>query len=376
MNQRDWQEVAGRMPEDMHLQLLATLDGLEDKKVKHKFRFSTALIAAIITVLLLTGGAFAASRLGLLDYFRGGVNPIMPLEGAEELIVADGFGSAENELAVLTVEEAAFDGKGVLVQARLAPKAENSMMYNAFEQGAPEDLYIFENEQVGENEFNFHVIGRKDGKELVGYFISANSPDVGIEGFNGGAVEQEDGSIIYRGFGQVDASLDIDTIEVRVSAWFPSDEDEGIPRVDELSVTVQIPKGGEKRYAKLEPVNSLDRVEILSGGIVFTPLQGYAVVRYHYDPLPSELMGISLHFCDAEGNRLAAGGGSSGKIDGAYYAEGEIQSFEELPERLWLEAKVVDSSVLGYIECKVTEVEEAPEVMAEYDATQIETFPN
>ena len=108
MKREDWRRAIGGAPEDFHRQLLAALDGLEERKVKNRHKYSALLIAAVLMTLL-AGGALAAAKLGVLGYFARFAEPIVPLEGAEEL-VDTGLGTVENELVKMTVEELAFDG--------------------------------------------------------------------------------------------------------------------------------------------------------------------------------------------------------------------------------------------------------------------------
>ena len=141
MNRKDMQRAFGNADDAFRLRLRQTLDGLEEKEMKKKYRLSTVLIAAVILVAVLAGAGIAASRLGIFD-FLDTANPIVPLPGAEEM-VATNLGTSENEYAVLSVEEAVFDGQGVMVKCRLTPKdAEKYAMFNAFMQGAPDDIYI------------------------------------------------------------------------------------------------------------------------------------------------------------------------------------------------------------------------------------------
>ena len=71
-------------------------------------------------------------------------DPIEPLDGAETLVSTD-LGSAENELVTLRVEEAVYDGQGVMVLARLAPKdPEQYALHNSFFLDMPEEEYLVE----------------------------------------------------------------------------------------------------------------------------------------------------------------------------------------------------------------------------------------
>lgn len=73
------------------------------------------LLIAAIAMALLAGGALAATRLGVLDYFAKFAEPIVPLEDAEGLVTT-GLGSVENALVKMTLEEVAFDSRSAVVQ--------------------------------------------------------------------------------------------------------------------------------------------------------------------------------------------------------------------------------------------------------------------
>ena len=62
--------------------------------MRKKTKFSTSLIAAALIAVLLAGAAFAASRLDIFEALNY-VDPIVPLEGADALVVAS---SGEEEL--------------------------------------------------------------------------------------------------------------------------------------------------------------------------------------------------------------------------------------------------------------------------------------
>ena len=62
MNQKDFQNIFGDAPEDFRLRLRETLDGLEEKNMKKRYKVSTVLIAAVILILALAGsGALRSS---------------------------------------------------------------------------------------------------------------------------------------------------------------------------------------------------------------------------------------------------------------------------------------------------------------------------
>ena len=155
MKRTDWQNAFGEVPEDFHLRLRSTLDGLEERDMKKRKNYTAILLAAALIVALLAGAGIAASQLGVF-HMLDSADPIVPLEGAQEL-VGTNLGSVENEMVKLTVEEAVFDGQGALVQLRIAPKDDQYVLFDSMLQDAPEEL--FETERVplelaaGEQEF-------------------------------------------------------------------------------------------------------------------------------------------------------------------------------------------------------------------------------
>ena len=116
-------------------------EGKEKRKMRKKRRIVLALALALA---LLSVTAFAASKLDLFRFMEKVRDPIEPLDGAEALVSTD-LGSAENELVTLRVEEAVYDGQGVMVLARLAPKdPEQYALHNSFFLDAPEEEYLVE----------------------------------------------------------------------------------------------------------------------------------------------------------------------------------------------------------------------------------------
>ena len=116
-------------------------EGKEKGKMRKKRRIVLALALALA---LLSVTAFAASKLDLFRFMAKARDPIEPLDGAEALVSTD-LGSAENELVTLRVEEAVYDGQGVMVLARLAPKdPEQYALHNSFFLDAPEEEYLVE----------------------------------------------------------------------------------------------------------------------------------------------------------------------------------------------------------------------------------------
>ena len=391
----------------------------EDTSVNKKFKLSTLLIAAAI-IAVIAGTAVAAGTLGIFDFIKDTANPIIPLDGAEEMVLTD-LGVSESELAVLTVEEAVFDGQGVLVKCRIAPKdTKKYAMFNSFMLDAPQDDYIVESVPVefgkgsteeysedgvltvtnmsGNPELllngepidipvnkeaalekglpvylnngtlyyadfcDTRVLGRKDGRKIIECWTDVSVGDDLIIPDNWDAQAQEDGSIVWWQSGIAYDVIDVDSIEVRVSArLYEGDKNEGAePVVNELSFT--LPRSGDERFFSIVPAGDSkgERFEILSGSITFTRVRGYLRVNYTYEQADvNEEMGITFNVYDADGDRITTGAGdASAEADenGVQWWSMEMQPFSEVPERIWLEAKVIGwDKTLGRVECKLAE---------------------
>lgn len=414
MNRRDFQRAFGDAPEDFRLRLRQTLDGLEEKEMKKRYKFSTILVAAVLMVAVLTGAGVAASQLGVFD-FLDTADPIVPLPGAEEL-VATNLGTVENDLAVLTVEEAVFDGQGVLVQMRITPKDEKYVMYNAFSTNSPlaetkleppkiaegtqeiwdwtivneeDDKRLLKDgvelpipisaEEAHENDFPVYLeegvlydamgmdmipVAKEDGRKLMDYWTGVR---VEIEGLpemeqpqyteSGSEEGQKDGSVIIRTSYFADEPLTVESVRIHCSARVSTGNyDESM---EMTGIDIVLPKSGETRKVKVLPVGDGkgERFEILPSEIVFTKVRGYFELKYKYQQVANgEEMGIDFHILDANGNRISTGGGSGWEEDGIYGWSWAMQSFEEIPETIILEAKVIgEDKTLGRVECKLVE---------------------
>ena len=67
-------------------------------------------------------------------------------------------------------------------------------------------------------------------------------------------------------------------------------------------------------------------------------------------------MGIDFRLYDGDGNRITTGAGNCTEVDGIWHWNMEMQSFAEIPETIWLEAKVIgEDKTLGRVECRLIE---------------------
>ena len=419
MKRTDWQNAFGEVPEDFHLRLRSTLDGLEERDMKKRKNYTAILLAAALIVALLAGAGIAASQLGVF-HMLDSADPIVPLEGAQEL-VGTNLGSVENEMVKLTVEEAVFDGQGALVQLRIAPKDDQYVLFDSMLQDAPEEL--FETERVplelaaGEQEFEmdgrsirivngedvrllvdgaeveipasaaealaqnlpiytadgrvyyadmeeYRVLGSRDGREILDYWplirVEGEAEDaeaLGLESFFDtlDAETQSDGSVIVWASGYAEEPLDVNALTISCGAKvYQGDE-----TIELDALTLTLPRSEVERRVRIEPVGdgTGERFKILSGSVIFTKVRAYMALDYSYEQAEKgEEMGIDFRLYDGDGNRITTGAGNCTEVDGVWHWNMEMQSFAEVPETIWLEAKVIgEDKILGRVECRLVE---------------------
>lgn len=134
--------LSGLQPDPWLAQrLLAGEEKNMDINRSYKVSMIRRAILIVAALLALSAIAFAATKLNLFSSMTRYTNPIVPLDGAEEL-VETGLGSAENEWATVTVEEAAYDGQGAMALVRITPKEpEKYALLNDLLMDTPEDEY-------------------------------------------------------------------------------------------------------------------------------------------------------------------------------------------------------------------------------------------
>lgn len=375
MKESDWQNLFGKAPASFLNQVDGALKRLEEDNMKRRYKLSAVLIAAALTVVLVAGAAIAATNLRLFELLDT-AEPIVPLEGAEEMIVTD-LGTVENELVRLDVEEAVYDGRGAMVKMRLIPKdPEHYALLHEMLQDTPEAVYDIRREEHEDGSGSMWILGRKDGKTILNYAPSiqvtgldpenaeAEGQELFFDSWN--AEEEPDGSVIIWGSGFAEGPMPEQlkltfscnlSIRGQVDASGRAEREE-LP-MDELTVTID--QCAQEQRAQLVPVGngSGERFQMLSGSAAYTKVQGYLSMTYTYEQAEGEEMGITLKLYDAEGKAIHLGSGSTyletGDQGDTYYREvREMQSFDELPETLWVEAKVIgEDKTLGRVECKV-----------------------
>lgn len=410
----------------IHEALADLPEGKGKKKVKKKI--STGFILAAV-LLTLSAVGIAATRLNLFSDMTRYANPIVPLDGAEEL-VETGLGSAENEWATVTVEEAAYDGQGVMVLAKITPKEpEKYALFNDMLMDAPKDEYEIEAVQDGpraienpylqftyyneKDEQNVEIINeenrkqllingtevplpesldealesgilpvylednilywadsssyakvtRRDGKEILGFepdlYPQGKGEGILTGGMTSDAEAQNDGSVLVWCDGYAEKTLpDVLDLNLRVILQVGDD-------TRSLDIPFTLMKGEAERTARYVPEGDGwigDHVKVREVNVRFTKVRAYLTLDYDYEEQPNEPMGVWLHPYDAEGNAITTGSGSGGGPGdedelGFYRQCEEMQSFDEIPDEIVLEAKVIGGDSLGQCVCRLVKSE-------------------
>ncbi len=121
---RRLQNACPAMPEAFHRRILSAIDQLGDGKAAERRRFSAALIAALIGVLLLAWLAYAATRSGLLDSLFHGKKPP---EAAQELLAQPDL-SVEHGGVRLTVDEYLLEGNSLHMRVTFTSDLDETLL--------------------------------------------------------------------------------------------------------------------------------------------------------------------------------------------------------------------------------------------------------
>ena len=212
----------------------------------------------------------------------------------------------------------------------------------------------------------YRVLGSRDGREILGYWplirVEGETEDaeaLGLESFFDtlDAETQADGSVIVWASGYAEEPLDVNALTISCGVKvYPGDE-----TIELDALTLTLPRSEAERRVRIEPMGdgTGERFKILSGSIAFTKVRGYMQLDYSYKQAENgEEMGIDFRIYDADGKRITTGSGSSAPdADGStYHLVCEMQSFAEVPDSIWLEAKVIgEDKTLGRVECRLIE---------------------
>ena len=199
----------------------------------------------------------------------------------------------------------------------------------------------------------FRILGRRDGRKTIDYWVSAYTGGDRLEIDTYNAEGQADGSVLVWASGFAGGELDAEEIEVHLMGEICVEGEDMM--LDEIAFT--LPKTDAERRYSIQPEGEGkgERFEILSGSFVFTKVRAYVNLNYSYTQAEKgEEMGIDFQLYDGEGNRITTGAGSCSEVDGVWQWNMEMQSFEEIPGTIGLEAKVIgDDRTLGRVECRL-----------------------
>lgn len=353
MKNKDWQNLFGRAPESFLNQVDEALDRLkEEKSMKRRYKASTILIAAALT-LLMTGAALAAG-LGLIgEINRRGSIQLLP--GAEQLVESN-LGSLSTEYIDLTVESAVWDGRSAFVQVRLAPKnpEEYALLPAEYVYEEWKSEFIFSEEGWDFTGVKGEFLGHRDGKKVVRYAVTMSTPDMSLGYWD--VRRNEDGSVTLWMDGSADSERRRDTNNLTISlGWgvhgeFTRDDapfswnwemKPWLPENESVSVTMN--NAAQKTKVTLEEAGESEQgiIRFLGGEATFTPLKGYCRLSYLITDEAFKGRLLSERFMDAEGNALKSTYSLS-RLDydrtldlWKYDWEGDMQSFDPIPESLY-----------------------------------------
>lgn len=403
----------------IHEALADLPEGKGKKKVKKKISTGFILAAAL---LVLSAVGFAATRLNLFSHMGRYANPIKPLEGAETLVV-ENLASTENEWVTVTVEEAAYDGQGAMVLARLTVKDPETYALLT-DSGDPEELKDYDFEyvpvEVGEvqsmtdghfeirndaggqallvdgaevdipeseaaaqemgypvyradgrlywtEEKEPHIMGRKDGREAIGYVLNLDAmsaendgvayseADDPFESITADDELQQDGSVLFW-YDCFAARPLTGNVQMRIRPCLVVKGE--FIEMDPLEFTLR--PAGEERTLKLIPEASdglVGGVQVHNIEIHQTRVRGYLTVDFDYTP---GFRGKWVNFAlsDVEGSEIRSGQAAESGLEhedqdfSRYHME--LQAFSEVPDTLVLVAST-EAGELGRFTCRVEE---------------------
>ncbi len=392
---------------------LAPLPEGKEHIVKKKISISIVLAAAL-AIMGVT--ALAVSQLNLFRQTAEQARPIVPLDGADRLVVTD-LGRTENAHTTLTVEEAVYDGQGVIALVRLTPKdAEHNAMYDPYLQDAPDDIYekesvnrrvdrgsfIADAEGDGEilvsNEYGhpglwvgdaqveipasaeaaktanlpvymdgdvmrfaderaMEVVARRDGRRMIDYRLSLRLVDAGTTQLNELLAEAR------RAEGQPDGSVLIwfngygekpltGSLTMEIGGETALDGQSA--KLDGLTFALT-PVEPEHRYTLIpETVEVPGAYRIKSAAINLSRVRGYFTIEY--DMLSDDPYDtVSFRVLDRDGKPINDGMGWMERGDNECAEQYELQSFDEIPDTLTLQVVDENGETLGMCVCRVVE---------------------
>ena len=371
MKDRDWQNVFGHAPQSFLDQVDEAIERIEEgKEMKRRYKLSTVLIAAALIVLM--AGAALAAGMGLIEGINRREMIIVP-DSAQELVESD-LGSLETDLFDAVIEAVIWDGRSAFAQIRLQPKNPEEYALLAAEK-VPEDRYseeceyIFSEEGTDLGGAKGELIGRRDGKKVIRFHVQAwaglamltewdrkynedgsvtlwMEGDAGFEGEKAQEMAQLTVECSWGVHGEFDRDDAPDTWNWERMPWLP----------ESGKTTAEIRNNAEKTIVTLDAAGESEngKLSLVKGEIIFTPIKGYFSLAYQYEG-HSEDMWLMIGFCDAEGNRIGTLDRREHFAEKWTEAEGAMQTFEQIPETIYLEVFDLDQdkAVVDRIEVKL-----------------------
>ncbi len=330
MYQSNWKNAYGQPTEEFHNELCQTLSKLTEPAHTAKSHKISVLLIAILILALFAGAAIAVNQLGLLRYLY---RDQPPMEDSEE-ILTNLEAEASSEMLSASVEEALFDGKSLIltVRYRLTDPDRyyfgNSFVSEGVEQPKPNATPLYP--------WPPHVL--VNGADCVGTTWQIES----------------DGSMVLFNSSQLDVPENTQSIHVTIQNNLG-----GELNLEDIELDLNL--CAEQRHAIVQPVgsNQGERFSIVSAELSLNSVLSYLEVEYSYQQASSgEEMGIVLWVYDANGHKIEEVDVSTkifGPLENGNFRDTiALPYFQELPERLYLEAKVIGDTVkLGRIECQV-----------------------
>ena len=363
MNNKNFKAAVPDMPLSFARKMDETLERIGNMEMKKRKFTPRALIICAVLVVTLIGSAIAATEYRVFDFLYR----MNPLEGAEKLVETD-VGHAENEYIRVSIDEAAYDGQGVLLVLRATPlKPDTHPLYNTIAIAENDPVWVFQHTQYEDGSGMIEFKGRSDGKEFVTFSVSItvadeNGREIWLDGWD--AKTEADGSVVLYADGFSEEKLGetaILTATVRSAVCAPDMTSRTDLPTEEIIHTM--PKAAAARSYKLIPVSKeeVQHFDLIEGHVSFTPVRGYMTLKYAYQEREDEPMGVTFKHYLPDGTEIVVGSGtwnSIGEENGFSIIEelSEIQSYETLPETITVRVKVIgEPRYLCDIECRVVE---------------------
>ena len=210
---------------------------------------------------------------------------------------------------------------------------------------------------------SYMKVTRKDGKSILGFepdlYPQGEAADSLTNGMTSDAEAQNDGSVLVWCDGYAKETLsDVLDLNLHVTLWIGDD-------MRSLDIPFTLEKSEAEHTARYVPEGDGwigDHVKVREVNVSFTKVRAYLTLDYDYEEQPNEPMGVWLHPYDAEGNAVTTGSGSGGGPGdedelGFYRQCEEMQSFDEIPDEIVLEAKVIGGDSLGQCVCRLVKSE-------------------